>query len=405
MDELRGSSPFDFVVVGGGIVGSAVTRELLLHHPGAAVILCEKESAIAAHQSGHNSGVVHAGVYYRPGTAKATLSRRGAGLLKEFCEERGLGYEECGKLIIARDQDELGRLAELERRASSAGVPDLQRIGPSAVAEREPHVIGVEALLSPSTAVVDFAAVAAAMIDDVVALGGQVALDSTVRRIRERGGLVEVDVGASPIVGRTVVICAGLQSDLISKAAGGPSSPAIVPFRGEYFRLPEDRRDLVRGLVYPVPDPRYPFLGVHFTRRIDGAVDVGPNALLGLAREGYRRRDVSARDVGRMLAWPGFWRMAGANWRAGAAEVVGALSRRAYLRQARSYIPELRNSDLLRSGAGVRAQAVDRRGRMVDDFVLVRHGRILSVRNAPSPAATASLAIAAEIVRSLQSDS
>ncbi|MET0729305.1 MAG: L-2-hydroxyglutarate oxidase [Acidimicrobiales bacterium] len=390
-------------IVGGGIVGLAAARQLLIDEPAASVVVFEKEATVATHQTGHNSGVVHAGIYYRPQSEKAVLCRRGVAMLRELCQGKGLDYQECGKLVVARNDEEAGRLPAMLQRATDLGVPQVHLVGPAGITDREPHVVGRAALVSPTTAIVDFGAIARALADEVVARGGQVRLRTPVTAIEDTAGGVRVHSGsAAPVLVDRLVVCAGLQTDRVSRLAGGPEGPAILPFRGEYYRLRPGRERLVNSLVYPLPDPRYPFLGVHFTTRIGGAVDVGPNALLGLAREGYRRRDVSARDIAEMARWPGSWRLARHHWRAGASELAGSLSKREYTRRARTYLPELRASDLVRSAAGVRAQAVDRDGALVDDFVIARHGAITSVRNAPSPAATASLAIAERIALSIR---
>jgi L-2-hydroxyglutarate oxidase LhgO len=381
-------------VVGAGILGLAVARRL---GPSAEVTVLDKEDRIAAHQTSHNSGVVHAGVYYLPGSLKARLCRRGMALLREFCSEHGVAYQECGKLIVARDASELGRLEEIERRARANQVPGLARVSGDALRELEPHVVGVAGLHSPRTAIVDFAAVARAL-----AHGVDVRLGFEVTGVERRGAEVALrSAGGEEVVADRVVICAGLQSDRLARLAGDSGGPAIIPFRGEYYRLAAERAHLVRGLIYPVPDPAYPFLGVHFTRRVDGGVDVGPNAVLALAREGYRRRDVSLPDVRDTLAWPGFRRLARRHWRTGVYELYGSLSRRAFVARARSFIPELRPGDVEAAPAGIRAQAVDADGSLVDDFRITRAERIVIVRNAPSPGATSSLAIAEHICDAL----
>lgn len=391
-------TPQSFVVVGAGIVGLAVARRILETRPGSQVSVVDKEDRVAAHQSGHSSGVVHAGVYYQPGSLKATLCRRGTELLRELCEERGLAYEECGKLIVARDASELRRLGDLETRARANGVPGIAWIEKAAMVEIEPHVAGVAALHSPRTAIVDYVAVAGALAADVEAAGGRVVLSSTVTGFRDENGKVRVLTSRGEVVADRAVVCAGLQSDRVARLAGDERGPAIVPFRGEYYRLVPSREGLVRGLVYPVPDPRYPFLGVHFTRRVNGGVDIGPNAVLGLAREAYRRRDVRVDDLAEMLAWPGFRRLARRHWRMGVHELTTSLSKQAFLAAARSYVPELRAADVVPAPSGVRAQAVAADGALVDDFVVNRVGSIVAVRNAPSPAATSSLAIAEHLV-------
>jgi L-2-hydroxyglutarate oxidase LhgO len=387
------------VVVGAGLVGLAVGRRLA--GDGHEVVVLDKEPEVAAHQSGHNSGVVHSGIYYLPGSLKAVLCRRGVALLKEFCAEKGLEYRELGKVIVARDESELGRLEELHSRAEANGVPGVRRLSPAELHEIEPHVTGVAALHSPTTAIVDYRAVARAYAGDIEALDGQVRLGEAVISIGRRGDGAVVTTATDELSCDRVVICAGLQSDTLARAAGDGASPAIVPFRGEYYRLVPERADLVRGLVYPVPDPAYPFLGVHVTPRTDGSVDIGPNAVLATAREGYRKRDVDLGDLWQTLRWPGARRLFRQHWRAGVRELRGSLSKRAYVAEARAYVPELRTRDVVRAGAGVRAQAVDLDGSLVDDFRISHLGAVVAVRNAPSPAATSSLAIADHIVDAL----
>ncbi|GAA1534595.1 L-2-hydroxyglutarate oxidase [Actinomadura kijaniata] len=388
-------------VVGAGIVGLAVARRLAERRPDARITVLDKEDRIAAHQTGHNSGVAHAGLYYTPGSLKARLCRRGIGLLKEYCQDRGLPYVECGKVVVARSLAELEPLLEIERRATANGVPGLRRLRGAELAEIEPHAEGVAALHSPTTAIVDFPAVAASYAEDVRAAGGEVRLGFEVTALRRAGERV---VAASPreeLVFDRLVVCAGLQSDRVARLAGDAPAPAIVPFRGEYWRLRAERSHLVRGLIYPVPDPRYPFLGVHFTRRVDGGVDVGPNAVPALAREGYRRRDVRPRDVWDILRQPGFRALARRHWRTGVREMYGSAVKAAFAAEARSFVPELRTADLVPAPAGVRAQAVDPDGTLVDDFRIGRLGPVVTVRNAPSPAATSSLAIAEYVVDQL----
>jgi L-2-hydroxyglutarate oxidase LhgO len=387
-------------VVGAGLVGLAVARRLA--QAGVPVVVFEKETAVARHQSGHNSGVVHAGLYYQPGSAKATLCRRGVGLLRAYCAERDLPWDARGKLVVARDEAETAKLRDIEARATANGVPGLRWLDAAAIRELEPEVAGRAALLSPTTAIVDYPAIARAYADDVAAGGGQVLTGTPVSGVRRRGD-DEVDVavpGGRHRLSR-LVVCAGLQADLVAATAGDEPAPQIVPFRGEYLRLRPQVRDRVRHLIYPVPDPAYPFLGVHLTPRIDGEVDIGPNAVLALAREGYRRRDVSRAELARLARSPAFRRLARRNWRAGLREMRGSLSRRAFLAEARTYVPWLEPGDVTPAPAGVRAQAVDPDGSLVDDFRIRRLGAVTTVRNAPSPAATASLAIAEHIVAEL----
>jgi L-2-hydroxyglutarate oxidase LhgO len=388
-------------IVGAGIIGLAVARKLAL--AGVPVTVLEKEADVAGHQTGHNSGVVHAGIYYKPGSAKATMTRTGVALLKEYCADRGLVYDERGKLVIARNQAEVPKLRELERRSLANGVPGVRWLDSAQIRELEPDVAGVAALLSPSTAIVDYVAITKAFADDVTKADGQVKLSAPVTKLELRagGGVSAVTPGATHRFSR-LVICAGLQADLLAAAIGDAPAPSIIPFRGEYLRLRPHARDRVRHLIYPVPDPRYPFLGVHLTPRVNGEADLGPNAVLALSREGYRRRDISVTELGRLARSGAFWRLARQNWMAGVREVHGSLLRRAYLAQARTYLPWISLNDVMPAPAGVRAQAVDPDGSLVDDFRISRVGDVTSIRNAPSPAATASLAIADHIVDGLR---
>ena len=390
-------------VIGAGIVGLAVARRLAEVEDGAELTVLDKESQVGAHQTGHNSGVAHAGVYYTPGSLKAKLCRRGIELLQPYCEQRGIAYQECGKLIVARDPDELGRLDEIERRATENGVPGLRRLGPAQMVEIEPYVRGVSALHSPHTAIVDFKAVTRAYAEDVRAAGGNVRLGFEVAAISRVHNEVRVRSAAGEeLAFDRLVVCGGLHSDRLAQMAGEGREPWIVPFRGEYYKLIPEREQMVRGLIYPVPDPAYPFLGVHFTRRVEGGVDIGPNAVLAFKREGYRRTDFSASDVIDVLRSKGFRRLARRHWRMGAAEMWGSLSTRAFIARARDFIPALTVRDVEPAPAGVRAQALDADGSLVDDFRITRAGGLVLVRNAPSPAATSSLAIAEYVVDQLR---
>jgi L-2-hydroxyglutarate oxidase LhgO len=388
----------NFGVVGAGILGLAIARRLLELVPESTVTVLEKEQRVAAHQTGHNSGVVHAGLYYAPGSLKATLCRRGMTLLHELCAARGLPYDECGKLVVARDEREAGRLRDIEGRATANGVPGLRWIEGAALREIEPNVTGVAALHSPHTAIVDFAAIARELASDVTAERGTLLLGHEVTAIAPGRGEVRVTAnGGAEFAFDRLVLCAGLHADRVAQLAGDEAGPAIIPFRGEYLQLKPERSHLVRGLIYPVPDPALPFLGVHFTRRVDGTVDVGPNAVLALAREGYRRTDVALADLRDTIRWPGFRRLVRRQWRTGVRELHGSLSRRAFLREARGFIPAIGPADVQPAPAGVRAQAVDRDGSLVDDFRVSQLERVVAVRNAPSPAATSSLAIAEHV--------
>lgn len=385
----------DVAIIGAGIVGLATGRRLLELRPGLRVAVLEKEAEVATHQSGHNSGVVHAGLYYPPGSLKARLCREGKAALEAYCTEKGIPLEHVGKLVVALGEEELPRLTALHERATANAVPGLEMIGPDRIREIEPHAAGIRALFSPGTGIVDFRRVALAYADDVRAAGGTVATGRRVTGVEERPGEAVVRWTGGELAASSVVTCAGLWSDRVAAMTGegGAAAPRIVPFRGDYYTLAPSARGLVRGLIYPVPDPRFPFLGVHFTRRIDGEVWAGPNAVLAFAREGYRRRDVSVPDLAATLAYPGFLRLAGKYLRTGVAEMWRDWSKRAFLGELQRYLPELRGDQIVFGPSGVRAQAVARDGSMVDDFDFAGSGRVLHVRNAPSPAATASLAI------------
>lgn len=392
-----------FAVVGGGIVGCAVARELTLRFPGAVVTLLEKEDRLAGHQTGHNSGVAHAGLYYEPGGLKARLCRRGVGLLREFCTDKGLAYEECGKLVVALDREEERRLAGIFARATANGVPGVELLGPEGIRDVEPNAVGVAALRSPGTAIVDYAAITRALADDVVAAGGQVVLGCEVRRVRDEADGVVVEAADGEYRAGRAIVCAGAQSDRLARRSGGARQPSVVPFFGQYFLLEPAYRDVLRGLVYPVPDPRYPFLGVHLTKRVDGEMTVGPNAFLSLSRERYRGLGVDVRDLAETLAFPGFWRFAGRNLPTAAREVRTVVSKRLFLREAQRYVPALEGADAVRLTRGIRAQAMDADGGLVDDFRIERASRTVHIRNAPSPGATSSLAIAEHVVGLLAS--
>jgi (S)-2-hydroxyglutarate dehydrogenase len=393
---------YDLAVVGAGILGLATARELVSRLPSLRAVVLEREEQVGFHQTGHNSGVVHAGIYYEPGSLKAKLCVSGAHELYDFCERHGVPHERCGKVIVARNREELPGLDELERRGHANGVPGLRRIDSAELEEIEPHARGVGALHSPFTGIVDFPAVARSLAQELEGRDVAVATGSGVESIEVRGGRALIRHSGGEVRARYAVVCAGAWSDRLAVGAGAPKDPRIVPFRGAYLRLRPDRRHLVRTLIYPVPDPRLPFLGVHLTRHVDGEVLVGPTALLAGARDAYALRRVRPRDVGATLAWPGTWRMVRRWWRTGVVEMRMASSRRAFVRAAAEYVPELRPEDVEPAFAGVRAQALARDGKLVDDFVVSQTERALHVRNAPSPAATSALAIARLIADRVQ---
>jgi L-2-hydroxyglutarate oxidase len=391
-------SSSDIAVVGGGIVGLAVARELIVRNPKASVCVLEREGELATHQTGHSSGVIHAGVYYVPGSLKARLCVEGAREIYEYCERRGIASERCGKVIVATDASELERLDELERRGHANGVPGLRRIDAEGIEELEPFARGVAGLHSPGTGIADFPAVARAYAGDIAEAGGSIATGCEVEGIVVGPRSLRLTHSQGATEAGHVVFCAGAWADRLAVAAGADPDPRIVPFRGAYLRLVPERRHLVRSLIYPVPDPSLPFLGVHLTKHIDGEVLIGPTALMAGARDAYRLGTVHRRDLFETLAWPGTWRMLARWWSTGVTELRHAALRSAFVRAAARYVPELTTADVRPSFAGVRAQALARDGRLVDDFVFSHTARALHVRNAPSPAATSSLAIARHVV-------
>ncbi len=387
-------SACDIAIVGGGIVGLATARELLRREPDARLCVLEAEDELGRHQTSHSSGVIHAGIYYSPGSLKARLCVEGARELYAYCDEREIPYRQVGKLIVAVEDREIGHLDELERRGEANGVPRLRRLGADEIASVEPNAGGIAALHSPRTGIVDFAAVAAAYADDVRRAGGSIHLGAAVAEGRSTAHGLALRHARGTTTAGAAVFCAGLWSDRIAVACGAPKSPRIVPFRGGYLELPREAAGLVRGNVYPVPDPDLPFLGAHITPTMDGRVLIGPSALLAPARDAYRLATVRARDLGETVAWPGTWRMAARNWRAGLLEMRHATSRRAFAAEAIRMVPRLAGFEVRPGPAGIRAQAIDRDGALVDDFVVHRTERAIHVRNAPSPAATSSLALA-----------
>jgi len=391
-EREKGFAVEDYLVVGAGIVGLATARALLLSRPGSKVLVLEKADDVATAQTGHNSGVIHAGIYYAPGSLKARLCRAGERATKDFCNLNGIRYETVGKLVVATDAVEMERLTRLGDRAAANGL-ELERLDEVRLRELEPHVRGVGALLSPTTGIVDFREVAQALAGEIVAHGGRVITRSQVRGITELAGEVAVDSDSGDFHAQRLVACGGLQADRLAAIGGLDVDFRIVPFRGEYFQLPVSRAGLVERLIYPVPDPDLPFLGVHLSPTIDGRITVGPNAVLGLAREGYPKGSVRLRDVTAFATFPGFWRFARANIRTGVAEMRDSAFRSGYLRAVRKYCPELTLDDLRPYPAGIRAQAVTRDGTSVEDFMFRETKRQLHVCNAPSPAATSAIPI------------
>lgn len=388
---------YGLIVVGGGIVGLATAYQLLLLRPGLSLALLEKEPVLASHQTGHNSGVLHAGLYYAAGSKKARLCRKGKAALEEFAREHAIPYERCGKLVVALSEEELPRLSAIRERATANGVGGLEEVGPERIREIEPHAAGIRGLWSPESGIIDFKRVALAYAEEILARGGGVLTGHEVRAIAARDGGWIVATSAGDLACRSLVSCAGLQSDRVAAMTGARGRERIIPFRGDYYTFKPEARHLVRGLIYPVPDPRFPFLGVHFTRTIGGEVLAGPNAVLAFAREGYRRSDFSLEDLSETLAFPGFRRLVRRNWKTGLAELWRDWSRTAYVAGLRRYLPEIRERDLTFGPSGVRAQSVGEDGNLVEDFSIGESPNALHVRNAPSPAATASLAIGREI--------
>lgn len=392
------SNSYDVAIIGAGILGSATGMRLLEAHPGMKGVILEKEDGIAAHQTGHNSGVIHSGIYYKPGSLKAALCVCGARELVGFCRERGIAHEICGKVVVATSVEQLPALEELHRRGTENGVEGLVMIGPEEVRAVEPFVNCVRGLLVPGTGIVDFRKVAEAYVSGFETAGGRLLLGRKVLKIADVAGGVRIETGRGEIFARVVINCAGLHSDRVARLAGFEPPCRIVPFRGEYYSIRPERKHLVKNLIYPVPDPRFPFLGVHFTRMIDGKVEAGPNAVPAMAREGYSRGVVNVCDLLETVRFGGFWRLAGKYWRNGIVEMARSFSKGLFAKSLRRLVPEIEAADLAPGGAGVRAQALGPDGRLLDDFVVLRSEKMIHVLNAPSPAATSSLAIAGHIV-------
>jgi len=391
-------SRYSVIIVGGGIVGLAVALEITRRFPRVRLLLLEKEDHVGRHQSGHNSGVIHSGIYYKPGSLKAKLCVAGAAAMVEFCREHGIPHQICGKIIVATEEEEFPRLEELWRRGIANGLTGLKSIGPEELRQIEPNATGLRAIVVPSTGITNYAAVCDKYAEVITAQGGTILTSHAVRGLKRTANEIVVETNQGAFSTTSLINCAGLFSDRISRMAGDDPQVMIVPFRGEYYDLIPERSSLVRGLIYPVPDPRFPFLGVHFTRRVNGTVDAGPNAVLAFRREGYRRTDINLRDLASSLSFPGFWRMAAKNWRSGLDEFYRSFSKTAFVRALQRLVPAVQPTDLMPGGSGVRAQAVTREGALVDDFKFVPSDRMLHVLNVPSPAATASLMIGRTIV-------
>lgn len=408
MTEQSQRAAQSFAVIGGGINGAAVAREITLRFPDAAITIFEKSDRVAAHQSGHNSGVVHAGLYYEPGSLKARLCRRGVNLLSDYAVANSLPYNECGKIVVALKPDEEERLRNIYKRAIANEVPDVELIGPDRIREVEPNSVGRLALYSPHTAITDYAEITRSLVNDVRTNGGTVHLNAEVVDLDIQPSSCKVTTvhGSGPHSDKTehaesfdfVIACAGLQSDRVAKMAGGASHPTIVPFFGQYSQLAPEHRTILNGLVYPVPDPAYPFLGVHLTKRVDGEMLVGPNAFLSFGRENYTGRKFGIRDSIRVATDPAFWKFAAHNMKAAVHELGAVLSRKKFLAGAAEYVPSLRGATSEPITRGIRAQAMSSNGELIDDFVIEQQGRATLVRNAPSPGATSSLAIAEHII-------
>lgn len=401
-----GPNQFDLTVIGGGIVGLATAMETVEKYPRVKLLLLEKEDRLATHQTGHNSGVIHSGIYYKPGSVKAQTCVSGREALLKFCDQHGIPYDLCGKMIVATNEEEIPRLQELLRRGTANGVQGLEMIGPERLKESEPHANGVRALYAAATGIIDFTKVAQVYAARVQSMGGEILTSREVKNVVQGDGGLIMETPSGEFRSRYLINCAGLFSDYLARMMAQYKSPKvaageelqIVPFRGEYYKIMPEKQFLVRGLIYPVPDPKFPFLGVHFTRTIHGDVEAGPNAVLALAREGYRKTDINIRHLWKTLSYKGFWSLAGKHWKTGLGEIHRSISKQAFVKALQRLVPDIRSDDLIAGGAGVRAQAVSPTGALIDDFVITQTGNAIHVLNAPSPGATASLAIGKRIV-------
>jgi L-2-hydroxyglutarate oxidase len=396
------ASQYDLTIIGGGIVGLAAALKITARYPNLRLLLLEKEAELASHQTGNNSGVIHSGLYYRPGSLKARSCVAGRKVLIAFCEENSVPYEICGKVVVATSQEELPRLEELQRRGTANGLEGLAMIGPERLKELEPYASGLQGLHVPETGIIDYKKVALAYADKIRHAGGDIRLSQKLMGILDRPDEIILQTSGGDYRTKYLINCCGLQSDLIARMArggkhDGQAEHRIIPFRGEYYKIAPERQYLVRNLIYPVPDPNFPFLGVHFTRMAKGGVEAGPNAVLAYAREGYRHTHINVNDLWQTISFRGFWAMTGKYWQTGFGELYRSLSKSAFVRALQKLLPEIRESDLVLGGAGVRAQAVSATGALVDDFVIQQSHRAIHVLNAPSPGATASLAIGGQI--------
>ena len=395
------ASQYDLTIIGGGILGLATALKLIRAHPNLRLLILEKEAELARHQTGNNSGVIHSGLYYRPGSLKARSCVTGRRELMAFCDDNAIPYEICGKVVVATSQEELPRLEELHRRGIANGLKDLEIIGPEKLKELEPHATGIKGLHVPETGIIDYKKVAAAYAEKIRDAGGDIRLSQRVVGILDRPEEIVLQTSGGDYRTKHLINCCGLQSDIVAQMMGGDNNSEeehrIIPFRGEYYKIAPERQFLVRNLIYPVPDPTFPFLGVHFTRMAKGGVEAGPNAVFAYAREGYRHTDINLSDLWRTISFKGFWAITGKYWQTGFGELYRSLSKSAFVRALQKLLPEIRESDLVPGGAGVRAQAVSASGALVDDFVIRQTRNAIHVLNAPSPGATASLAIGQQI--------
>ncbi len=394
--------PYDVVIVGAGIVGLATGVNLIEQNPKIKILILEKENRVAAHQTGHNSGVIHSGIYYKPGSLKATNCRRGYEKLLAFCNENEIEYDICGKVIVATDEKELPYLKTLYERGLENGLKNLKLLNENEIKKYEPHVNGIKGIHVPQTGIIDFRKVAEKYADFIRKNGGEILFNTKAISCTEKTDEVEIITNNKVYTSKYLITCAGLHSDRVAKKTVPGLSVRIIPFRGEYYEIKKEKKYLVNNLVYPVPDPNFPFLGVHFTRMIDGKVEAGPNAVLAFKREGYRKTDFSWTDTVETFTWPGFLKVAKKYWKTGFGEFHRSFSKKAFVKALQRLLPEITEDDLVQGGAGVRAQACDRTGGLLDDFYIERNKRIIHVLNAPSPAATASLAIGETIAKQVE---